>query len=209
MKLNPTKIVIIHDTLAEDEPIVVELQDKYGDENVKLFHYSKEGLNYLTNNADQRMVILLDVNLSPGDKKGVQIFNEIKRENSLVYVIMITANDIRSAIDKSDWKTMVNNHAFAVASSVDEVEELLALVDKAVYELDVSVACVLEQWISNRTDEQLKTPYLLTGDGNEYTLGEILEEIRHKTKVGLKMERNILLLAIEVLTGGGQVDSNG
>lgn len=202
MEFQPTQIIVIHDTLSEDEPILVELRHKFGDESVKFFRYSKDGIEYVITHVNQRMVVLLDVNLSPGDKTGVQVFKEIREETSLVYVIMITANDIRTSISQNDWVEMVNNHAFAVASSVDEISELLVLIDRAMYELDVSVASVLEQWISNRSDDELKQPYLMTTDGNKYSLGEMLTEIRHKSKLGMKMERNLLLLAIETLTEG-------
>lgn len=55
----PVKIIIIHDDMDEDYPLVVMLKDKYSDENI-FFKHSQEGLNFVLRKSRSKMVVLLD-----------------------------------------------------------------------------------------------------------------------------------------------------
>jgi len=59
----------------------------------------------------------------------------------------------------------------------------------------------LEKWIKNHPDDKFNKPYLVSGT-KQYTLKEVLENIENNTKFGLSMQRNIILLALDLLTRG-------
>lgn len=94
----------------------------------------------------------------------------------------------------------VNNNALAIVQNTSDTKEIVSIVDKAIQQLSVRVDCALEQWISKHSEDDQKKPYLLTSDGRELTLRDILKEIRTETSLGQKLERNIIMLAIDLLT---------
>lgn len=197
-----TKIVTIHDGLDTiDDPLLVELRMKFGDDAVEFFENSNEGLDYVLNNLDQKMVVLLDINFSPGEKSGIQVFEEIRKKTSLIYIILITADEL-SGINYRDLVSMINHDAFAIENVTADFDKVLHLINKAVHDLDIRVASVLEQWINSRSSEERQQLFIMTSDGKEYSLLDLLQEIRQQSELGMKMEKNILLLAIDLLTRG-------
>ena len=96
----------------------------------------------------------------------------------------------------------MNNDALAIVQNTVDTSEILKIVSKAEQQFSVRVDCILEQWILNHSENEQNEPYLTTTSGEEYTLKKILEEIRQQTDFGKKMERNIMMLAVDLLTRG-------
>jgi len=200
MNLDSTQIVVIHDGLiSTNDPLLVELRIRFGEQNVEYFPSSNPGLEYVLANLSSKMVVLLDVNFSHGEKSGFQVFEEIRERTSLIYVIMITANDLNT-LRTEDLITLVNHDAFAIESVASDYIKIISLVDKAAHQLEVRVASVLEQWINLRSPDEQATQFIMTSDGTKYTLGDLLGEIRQQSEIGMAVERNILVLAIDLLT---------
>src|SRR5690606_13001127 len=94
-ELISTKIVVIHDDMDDDYPLIVMLKDKYSDENVIFFKHSQEGLNYVLENLGKKMVVLLDKNFKDKDDiSGLKVFEKIREKTALVYIVLISANSI-------------------------------------------------------------------------------------------------------------------
>jgi DNA-binding NarL/FixJ family response regulator len=195
MKGEPPKIIVIHDGLEQDEPLLVELREKYGDENVVLESDSGRGLEYVLSNLSQKMIVLLDLQFKGNEPSGVDVFDRIRQQTSLIYVIVWTANNVPA----EDLIKFINNDALAFISATDSTERILQMVDKAAHALETRVASVLEQWISSHDEQTKNAPYLTTETGQTFSLAQLLQEIRHQTPVGMRMERNILLLAVDLL----------
>lgn len=201
MKMNATspKIVVIHDDLTDNDPLLVELRSKYGTSNVIFKKKSQEGLDYVLNNLSQKIVVVLDLKFKANEPSGVDVFENIRQRTSLIYIIVWTASSL-SDVGAEDLVKFINNDALAFISSTEAYEKLLEVVEKAVHELDTRVAGVIEQWINQRPDEDKNAPYITTVSGKQYTLANILEEVRQQTIFGKEMEKNILMLAINLLT---------
>ena len=196
-----TKIVIIHDDLSEDDPLIDELSNRYQAENVILIKESQKGLDYVLNNLTQKIIVILDLKFKANEISGVKVFEDIRKQTSLVYIIIWTANNLNE-VTSEDLVKFINNDALAFISSTDDYTKVLEHVEKAAHELDSRVASVIEQWISARPSEEKDKPYITSSDGKSYTLSELLHEIRHQTSFGKEIEKNILLLAIDLLTRG-------
>jgi hypothetical protein len=192
------KVVVIHDDLQEIDPLMVELYLKYGKDSVLLITKSEEGLDYVLNNLTQKMIVILDLNFKAGEPSGVEIFEQIRSKTTLVYILIWTAS-VLDDINKSDLKSMINNDALALLSNTDDIESVLNHVEKAAHYLEVKVSNALEYWINTQPDEDKTKPYLTTREGNIYTLNDILREVRLQTPFGMETEKNILLLAIDLL----------
>ncbi len=199
--MNTTKIVVIHDDIGEKDPLLVVLREEYGADNVILKKKSKEGLNYVLENLSQKMVVILDLNFKAGEPSGVHVFEGIRKQTSLVYVIIWTASALED-INREDLKSMINNDALAFMSSTDDIEKIVSKVSSASHQLDIRIDSALEQWISLHPESEKQSPYILTRDGKSYSLNEILQEIRLKTPFGMETEKDILLLAIDMLSRG-------
>ena len=60
-----------------------------------------------------------------------------------------------------------------------------------------TIADALSEWILAHSEEEQNKPYLSTA-GENYTLRDILTEVRNQTDLGRRIERGIILLAIEL-----------
>jgi DNA-binding NtrC family response regulator len=205
--MNNTEIVIIDDSFDIFDPLVVELREKFSEVNVSVINNPEDGLNFVLSNLSKKIIVLLDYNFKTGQPKGHDILLKIREKTSLVYVIIMTAKQF-STIPHEELVGFVNNDALAVVQNTVDTEEILKLVSNAVQQLSVRVDCVLEQWISNHSEDKQNEPYLTTTSGKTYTLKDVLMEIRQQTEFGRKMERNIMMLAVDLLTRGKKQVSN-
>lgn len=197
--MSNTEIIIIDDSFDLFDPLVIELKEHFPNANVTVINNPDEGLNFILSNLSKKIIVLLDYNFKTGQPKGHDILLKIREKTSLVYVIMMTAKQF-STIPHSELVDFVNNDALAVVQNTIDTSEIINIVSKAAQQLSVRVDCVLEQWISNHSDDKKDEPYLTTANGSTLTLKEILNEVRQQTDLGRKLERNIMLLAIDLLT---------
>ncbi|RZJ51940.1 MAG: response regulator transcription factor [Flavobacterium sp.] len=195
---SPTKIVVIHDTLKYNDPLIVELIDAHGEENVTLIEHSDEGLQYVLKNRTQKMIVILDLDLHDDEPQGIDIFRAIRKETSLVYIIIWTAKDINS-LSKPNLVELVNNEFLSLEHSTTDYGRVLPLVTKAQHQLEVRVDTILEEWISNLSSEERAKPFMVSHQA-EYTLEDLIKSIRLGEELGRNIERNILKLAVNLLT---------
>ncbi|NOU39566.1 MAG: hypothetical protein HOO89_12700 [Ferruginibacter sp.] len=197
---NRNKIVLIHDGLIPKvDPLLIELQMKFGADQVIHYENSNSGLEYVTNNLNQKIIVILDMNFSKGELSGLQVFKNIREITSLVYIILITADEVIK-IKNEDLIFLINHDAFALESVTTDYSKIIELVEDASHKLDARIDAVLEDWIFKQPVEKRDDPYLKTKDGKTYTLNNILESIRQQTEIGKKMEKNILKLTIDLLS---------
>ncbi len=196
----PIKIVVIHDGLIPKvDPLLVELQEKFGLNEVIHYENSNDGLEYVLGNLNQKMIVILDMNFSKGELSGLQVFENIRDKTALVYIILITADEVIK-IKNEDLIFLINHDAFALESVTADYSKIISLVENASHKLDARVDAVLEDWITKQSDEKRAKPYLKTREGKTYTLENILESIRQQTEIGKQMERNILKLSVDLLS---------
>ncbi|CAM3972681.1 hypothetical protein MUGA111182_19880 [Mucilaginibacter galii] len=196
----PIKIVVIHDGLIPMvDPLLVMLGENFGKENVIHFENSNEGLDYVLGNLNQKMIVLLDRNFSKGEKTGIQVFEEIRKTSSLVYVILITADEF-AKIKNEDLILLINHDAFAIQSVAADYTKIIALAENAAHKLNARVDSVLEDWIVRHKEEDRSRPLMKAKDGRIYSMNDILESIRQQSDIGKDFERNLVNLAIEIFS---------
>jgi DNA-binding LytR/AlgR family response regulator len=196
----PTKIVVIHDGLIPKvDPLLVALQSKFGEKNLIHYENSNDGLDYVLKNINEKMIVVLDINFSKGELSGLEVFKSIREKTALVYVILITADEIIK-LKNDDLVFLINHDAFALEIVTADYTKIVSLVENASHKLDARVDAVLEDWITKQPKAKREKPYITTKDGKTYTLDNILESIRQQTDIGKHMERNILKLAVDLLT---------
>lgn len=196
-ELAPTKIVVIHDDMDETYPLIVMLRDKYSDENVTLFKHSKEGLKFVLDNLGKKMVVLLDKNFKDrNDISGLKVFEKIREKTALVFVVLISANNIAD-FSEDELKILVNKDLFKLDKFTNDYTNIIGLIDEAVNSIDMRVDAAIEDWLmANNLDED--RPVLITKT-NQYTLKQILHEIRMETSVGRDFVKKVNNLTIELI----------
>ena len=198
---NETKIVVIDDNLRENTPLMVELIEKYDEENVLLFKQSKAGLDYVLENLSRKMIVILDLGFGNGEMQGIDVFEEIRKKTSLIYIIVNTAQPL-SLISNIDLKKMINNDAMAIVEKMDGYKTTLKFVDEAVHQLDSRLDSVLEQWVNRHSEDERIKPFIASRSGQVYSLNDLLKEIRLKTLMGKDMEKKMIYLTIDLLARG-------
>lgn len=195
-----TRIIVIHDDLTDNLPIIVMLKEKHGEENVFLFNHSQEGLDYVLNNLGTKMVVLLDKNFKGNnDISGIKVFEKIREKTSLVYIILITVSKI-TEIDDDELKMLINKDLFKFESFTSDYTKILELVDDAILHLSLRIDCVIEEWIMKHPPESRNQIILKNKDGKSYTMDDILESIRKQSEIGVYFERSLLKLAIDLFS---------
>lgn len=190
------EIVIIDDDLKlKEDPLVWSLMDKYGEENVKFINSSQEGIDYISNNLEKNIIIILDYEFSVNEKKGNQVFEEIKNITKLIPIIFFTGI---SKIESEVYRDLINNHAFGIVNKMSTSEELLKVVSDAELFFKSSLDNAIEDWIIEK-DEDKNKPIFITSEGKSYTLNEILYEIRTQSDVGKSFSRKLNELTIDLL----------
>lgn len=202
MQENPVNILVVHDDLAEDDPLIEVLRQKYGEHNVIFKNSSQAGLDYVNANLSSKLIVILDYNFKGEELSGTVVFEEIRKKTSLIYIVIWTAKQPQD-IEFNDLVEFINKDAFAFVSATENYKNIIKIVEKAAHQLDVRIDSVIEQWINTRSETEKGQPYIVTtSNGKTYSLLDILEEIRLQTDFGKKMEKNILMLTIDLLVQG-------
>ena len=199
MEDSNTQIVIIDDHRNETDPLIINLKMKFNKVDIVLKTKAREGLDYILANLNKKTIVLLDYDLGSGEPTGTLILNDIRKKTSLVYVIMVTANNLDN-IPRSDLVDYINKDAFAFISRTITLTEIEPLIEKALHFLDARVDSILEQWLNRHSESDMLKPYLKSSSGKTYNMKDVLAEIRLQTPFGKDMERSILMLAVDLLT---------
>lgn len=198
MTLVPAKIIAISDDLIpEIDPIFIGLKAELPENEIVHFTNSNEGLRYVLDNLNQKMVVLLDINFSSRtEKSGYEVFDDIRKKTSLVYIIMATVRNL-SEIPLANLVSWINNDAVSLENTFNYTK-IISLIKDAIHKLDVQVDSVIEEWIMRHPPNKRTTALIKTKDGKSYSMDDILNAIRQREPIGLEFEKNLLKLAIDI-----------
>ena len=195
-KLDAT-IVIIDDDMALDNPdsgLMIELNMNF--ETIQFFYKQEDGLEYITNNLDKRIIVLLDLGFPSGTPNGHAILESIREVSFLIPVLIWSGVDE----DKESFADLINNRAYAFLNKNASTEEIISKLKEAYNYADNDVSIALEEWILSHSEEQKEKPFILTVDGKQLSLNELLNEIRMQSSTGKYFSRNLSKLTIDLLT---------
>lgn len=186
--------VVIDDTISiKDHSLLDTLEDKGF--KVSFFLKPEDGLDFITNNLELNMIVLLDIQFSGTDKEnGHSILKKINEKSELIPVILW------SGINETEerFSDFINNNAFGFISKSSSIQEALILINKALNFLKTSLDNIIEDWIIAKDGDKDK-PIYVTSDGHSYTLNDILAEIRLQTNVGKDFSKKLNSLTIDLL----------
>ncbi len=187
-------LIIEDDPKLEDDSLIWELKDKFGEKNVRFIPSPKEGLNFINENLHINIVVLLDIDFPANEMDGHQVLAEIRKMSHLIPIILWSGVNE----NEESFSDFINNHAFGFISKTATSEEALKIINKAILHLESSIDNSIEDWIIDN-DEDKDKPIYFTGDGRSYSLNQILNEIRHQTEVGKSFATKLNKLTIDLL----------
>lgn len=190
-----TEIVVIDDQMKDNDPFVRSIQKERPEDIVTVKQDAEKGVEYILSDLKKKVIVFLDCRFDSGIQ-GIDALKKIREKTSLVYIVMMSANPL-SQMEEETLKAMINHRGIFFISH-NETDKALELIEKVEYLMDSKVDCVLEQWITEKDEKSLEEPYLIVGDV-EYTLKNILNEIRLQTSFGKDVEKKIVRLAIHLL----------
>jgi len=190
------EIVVIEDNISRNEPILIKLGMIYGEENIKLFPDSSEGLEYIKENLIKRMIVILDINFPDQEKDGQQVLLELREHNKLIPVIIWSARKS----DEVDFTTLINNHAWYFVKKTDPYSEIITQVKAAEHKLNLDVATAIENWLEQQEDKD--KAIIVSGNDKPLTANELINMIRLETPEGQQIEEDLLSLTVSLLFRG-------
>lgn len=184
-------IVFIDDNLSEEEPFVQNIRKHYKDADYKhVFQNPDKGLEYVLDNLNNKMIVFIDWNFSGHRKKGIDLLKEIRKKTSLLYIVMMSANQLGTDIPLDSIIEMMNEeNFFYLDRSNDDFNSVTAIIDKIRANWNTKFDCVLEQWLIRHPEDNNKEAYSEASTGKTYTWADILVELRLQTPVGKSFEQ--------------------
>lgn len=184
-------IVFIDDNFSETSSLVQTMSVEFPHADVmNIFNNPDEGVQFVLDNLDKQMIVFIDWNYKGTTKKGISILRAIRKQTSLLYVVMMSANQMvqNSQVLNSDVVEMMNEENFYFFdSSTKDDADAVTLVNTIIGKWESKFDCVLEQWLLRHPEDKDK---VVARQGNaEYTWSDILKEVRMQTEFGRDFER--------------------
>ena len=189
-------IIIVDDNMKPTDPFIMWMKRKVLNADVVSYRTVEYALGFIFEHLEEKMIIFLDCKFNMG-LQGVDGLKRIREKTSLVSIVMMSANSLNQ-MENSELEAMINSDKLYFIKNDDlrKAEELVAKIqNKWVSELD----CVLEQWVKSHNSEFRSKLYMVTSDG-VLSLNDVLVRIRNRTPLGLKLEKQILQVAVDSLT---------
>ena len=184
-------IVFIDDNFSETSSLVQTLDVRFPEADVMhVYQNPDEGVQFVLNNLDKRMIVFMDWNYRGTAKKGITHLRTIRENTSLLYVIMMSANQItqNAGVQNADIVEMMNEENFYYFdSSTGDNKDAVDLVRTIIGKWESRFDCVLEQWLIRHPEDKQKI--VMRQNGREFTWETILKEIRMQTEIGRDFER--------------------
>jgi DNA-binding NtrC family response regulator len=195
MDKSKTIIVIIDDDPRfKNDPFILEAKELFVD--VMFFDDPNQGLEYVQNNLQNRMIIVLDLAFPDLLPDGHKILQLIRDRSFLIPVIIWSARDE----DKEEFADLIRNRAFSFLKKTASSEEIIGELKKADESINLNIDVALEEWINAHSEEQKNQPYMVTVDGKQLTLNDLLDEIRMQTPTGKQFSKSLSKLTIDLIS---------
>ena len=194
MNVEQFEIVIIDDNPKEH--IKDNLSLEFPNATIEEYTSAKKGAEYILQDLNKKRIIFLDYKFGANDWQGLDVLREIRKQTSLLYIILITAEIVN--IKRDELISLISDDGVSLISCDEDYEVYIKLVEKYLSFMDAKLDCVLEQWIINHPSNKNQT-YIIEG-GKHYSLNDILCEIRNQTTFGKDIEKKMLNLTVHLLT---------
>ena len=182
-------IIFIDDNFNEMSTLVQTMSVEFPQADVShVFNDPEKGVEYILGNLDKPMIVFVDWNYKGTSKKGLSVLRSIREKTSLLYVIMMSANQIiQNRIKNAEIIEMMNAENFYFYDSSTDDADAVSLVKIILGKMKSKFDCVLEQWLIRHPEDKHKV--VIRQNGVNYTWNDVLREVRMQTEFGMDFER--------------------
>lgn len=177
------KIIVIDDNMSQTDPFIRRFQKTYSDVEVSLFQDANKGVKFILQNLSVKMIVFLDCKFDMGIQ-GMDALRKIREKTSLLYIIMMSANSLFQ-LPLEDVIEMINNEGIYFINNSD-TQKADGLIKEIRHKWETHFDCVLEQWLQSHKVTSI--PVINRG-GIDYSLNDILNEVRLQTGFGKEIEQ--------------------
>lgn len=189
MEENKFHIIVVDDTMGEKDPFIVELRlDYQKTADVSYFTKVDDAMTFVDEHMSERMIIIMDCRFG-SVWQGVDAVMKLREKTSLVYVIMISANNVNQ-LSSNDIMSLINTDNIYFIKNTD-IAGAKEKIDKIQSLWKVRFDCVLEQWLIRHPEDNSKEAFSEVSTGKTYTWEDILVELRKQTPVGKSFEQKL------------------
>ena len=194
-KLNATIVIIDDDKSLHDPDSGLMLELDMNFESICFFYKQDDGLKFIKENLNRRIIVLLDLGFPSGTPNGHAILESIRGISFLIPVLIWSGVDE----DKENFADLINNRAYAFLNKNASSDEIITKLQEAYNDVNNDISIALEEWIQSHSEEQKEKPYMITAEGKQLSLNEILNEIRSQSNIGINFSKNLSKLTIDLL----------
>lgn len=187
------KIVFIDDNMSEKEPFVQNIRKQYKDADCNhVFQDPEKGLEFVLGNLDSKMIVFIDWNFSGHRTKGIDLLKKIREKTSLLYIVIMSANQLRTDIPHDSIIEMMNEeNFFYLDRSNDDFRSVISIINRIRSYWNTKFDCILEQWLLRHPEDKSKEAFSEVSTGKTFTWSNILVELRKQTPIGKSFEQKL------------------
>lgn len=189
MENNKFHIIIVDDTMGENDPFVVNLKLDYSDiAEVTYFEQVEPAMAFVDEHMSERMIIFMDCKFG-SVWQGVDAVLNLRKKTVLIYVIMISANPVDQLTAK-DLTALINTENIFFVKNNDE-DSAHEKIEQIRFLWKSRFDCILEDWLVRHPDDADKVAFSEAASGRTYTWKDILTELRIQSPAGKAMEQMV------------------
>lgn len=180
-------IIIVDDTMGENDPFVVNLKLDYGSEaKITYFENVSPAMDFIDMHMSERMIVFMDCKFG-SVWEGIDAVIKLRKKTALVYVVMMSANPINQ-LKTDDLASLINTENIFFIKNTDEdgAKEKIERI-RSIWKSRFD--CILERWLTRHPG--ISDVEAFSQSGKKYTWKDILSEIRMQTPVGKAMEQMV------------------
>ena len=193
-KRKTTILIVEDDRTFQDDPFVIEVRAKF--EDVIFKENTSDALLFVKENLRTKIIVLLDLGFPANQMQGVKFLDELRSLTKLIPVIIWSGKD---SIAETDYQKMINDLTFAFLKKGASSEEITKVLCEADDYLGSQIDTAIESWLEKHSEEEKNKPFLKSADGQNYSMNDLLKEIRTQTEFGKSIILNINKLTLDLL----------
>ncbi len=187
-------LVIEDDRKWQDAPFTVEITAVF--DRIVFRENINDALLFVRDNLQSKIIILLDLAFSANLTDGIKFLESLRNLSKLIPVIVWSGKDI---IEGAEYQKMINESTFAFLKKSASSTEITDVLCKADDYLNSQIDTAVESWLEKHSEEEKNKPFLTSADGHNYSMNDLLKEIRMQTPFGQSIALNMNKLTIDLL----------
>ena len=185
-------IIVIDD--ERNDSWVTDLKDSYPEAVVEYFKTPDEAWAYIDENMVYKTIVFLDCYYNQ-KMLGVPALKKIREKSSLIAVVMMSAQAV-NRMDEQELIDMINEKGVYYSKRPAIEDDYKSIISDIRNFWSTSFDCMLEEWLLSSKNED---NVVYHSNGHDYTVRQVLEEVRKQTKEGKMLQAAMNLYTINAL----------